>query len=297
VRAAALLLLAGGTALAQPAAAPVAARVNGRAITQRAVDAGVPPDAYARRAVAIRRIRLDRLIAQAALRDFLAARRVAVPEADLNRRMAELRRLPPSKGCPCHRFPTLEDFLLNESMTAAEFRDQTRNDLGLERYVAALWAREPRPPLASSERDRIRTEYRRAWQIFFLASQAFGGAAPETMRRKAEAGAQAAWARIRAGEPFERVARAVSQDQASRPKGGFLGPIRDLDYGPEFDGALRKQAEGELQPPFRTAFGYHIARWRGLEAADYAGIRRREFFETRTADLRAKALREARIER
>ncbi len=64
--------------------------------------------------------------------------------------------------------------------------------------------------------------------------------------------------RLRLGEPFERLARAISQDPGSAPKGGELDWAYPGDLVPEFERALAQLRPGELSPPVRTMFGLHL---------------------------------------
>jgi peptidyl-prolyl cis-trans isomerase SurA len=64
--------------------------------------------------------------------------------------------------------------------------------------------------------------------------------------------------RLRLGEPFERLARAISQDPGSASKGGELDWAYPGDLVPEFERALAQLRPGEISPPVRTMFGLHL---------------------------------------
>lgn len=64
--------------------------------------------------------------------------------------------------------------------------------------------------------------------------------------------------RLKLGEPFERLARAVSQDPGSAAKGGELDWAYPGDLVPEFERALAQLRPGEISPPVRTMFGLHL---------------------------------------
>lgn len=296
---------AGTPANAQTAAAPVpvAARVNGETITQLQVDAGVPPDAFSRRAAVIRRNRLNRLVDQALVRQFLRSRNIGVPVKAVDAGVAALRKLPPAQQCPCCRFATLDEYLKVESMTPQELREQVRNHLGLDRYLFELWreaypTRQARLSHAAAERSRIRGEYARAWQIFFNTLQLPDGERdPTVLLARARENSARAWERLRAGEPFEKVAREVSEDRMSRGLGGKLGFFRKQVYGGEFAARLEKMKPGELSEPFRTVFGYHIVRREALTVADEVSICKREFMDAKRAELMERLRKQATIER
>ena len=66
--------------------------------------------------------------------------------------------------------------------------------------------------------------------------------------------------RIEAGESFEEVAKALSQDPGSASQGGSLGTIEPGIMDPIFDQAAFALAAGSLSEPVKTRFGYHLIR-------------------------------------
>ena len=71
--------------------------------------------------------------------------------------------------------------------------------------------------------------------------------------------ANAALTRIKAGEPFEKVAAAVSVDMASKDKGGDLGWAKPSSYFPEVEAALKKMKPGEISSePVHSKLGWHV---------------------------------------
>jgi parvulin-like peptidyl-prolyl isomerase len=63
---------------------------------------------------------------------------------------------------------------------------------------------------------------------------------------------------LKAGEPFEKVARDLSKDTGSAAKGGDLGWAPASNYVPEFKDAVLKQEIGVIGPPVKTQYGFHI---------------------------------------
>ncbi|MDR2244728.1 MAG: peptidylprolyl isomerase [Burkholderiales bacterium] len=63
--------------------------------------------------------------------------------------------------------------------------------------------------------------------------------------------------RIEAGEPFETVARLMSED-ASGARGGDLGWINPGDTVPDFERIMDALKPGQKSEPFRTPFGWHL---------------------------------------
>jgi len=83
---------------------------------------------------------------------------------------------------------------------------------------------------------------------------------------KEEADARAARKRLDGGEDFEAVAKDVSEDRASKVKGGDLGWFGRGRMAPEFEEAAFNGEEGAILGPIKTRFGYHIIRVEGMRA-------------------------------
>jgi peptidyl-prolyl cis-trans isomerase SurA len=63
--------------------------------------------------------------------------------------------------------------------------------------------------------------------------------------------------RIDTGANFEELAKLNSEDSTSA-KGGDLGWLNPSDTVPEFDEAMKKLEPGQISPPVRTPFGWHL---------------------------------------
>lgn len=72
--------------------------------------------------------------------------------------------------------------------------------------------------------------------------------------------AETALARLKAGDPFEKVARAMSKDPATAVRGGKLTPFRRGALVPEFEEAAFRLKVGETSGIVKTQFGFHIIR-------------------------------------
>jgi peptidyl-prolyl cis-trans isomerase SurA len=66
--------------------------------------------------------------------------------------------------------------------------------------------------------------------------------------------------RIRAGEPFDKVARDVSDDQLTRAAGGDIGLVALADLQDEIAGVAAKLAPGQVSEPVRTPHGIEIVK-------------------------------------
>ncbi len=68
-------------------------------------------------------------------------------------------------------------------------------------------------------------------------------------------------ARIAEGGSFDDLAGEFSEDPGSRDQGGSLGPVAKGVFDPEFEAALwAMQEPGEISPPVKSSFGYHLIR-------------------------------------
>jgi peptidyl-prolyl cis-trans isomerase D len=67
-------------------------------------------------------------------------------------------------------------------------------------------------------------------------------------------------ARIRAGEPFEDIARANSEDPGTSAQGGDLGTRTRSQLPGELGATIFSMGAGEVAGPIRSDFGYHVVR-------------------------------------
>jgi len=96
-------------------------------------------------------------------------------------------------------------------------------------------------------------EQRHARHILILAKQ--GDAQSEAAAKKKIAEIQA---KLKAGEPFEKLAQAYSEDPGSAAVGGDLGWFEQGTMVPAFDKKVFAMKKGEISEPVQTRFGYHI---------------------------------------
>lgn len=81
---------------------------------------------------------------------------------------------------------------------------------------------------------------------------------PKAQRDSARAEAEAALARIRAGEDFAKVASEVSQEPGAAESGGLLKPGRKGDWVPEFWAAASALKVGQVSGVVETQYGFHV---------------------------------------
>lgn len=74
--------------------------------------------------------------------------------------------------------------------------------------------------------------------------------------------------RILDGTSFGDIAMLESEDQSSAARGGDLGWNPPGTFVPEFEGQLDRLSPGEISPPFRSPFGWHIVQLLEREERD-----------------------------
>jgi peptidyl-prolyl cis-trans isomerase C len=75
---------------------------------------------------------------------------------------------------------------------------------------------------------------------------------------KTKEDADAVEKKLKSGVPFEKLAKEESQDKGSGASGGDLGWFTPDKMVPEFSKALLKLKKGEISPPVKTDFGWHV---------------------------------------
>jgi peptidyl-prolyl cis-trans isomerase C len=94
--------------------------------------------------------------------------------------------------------------------------------------------------------------------IAFKGSPAAQKEKKELSEDEAKARAEDLRKKIVAGGDFVELAKTESDDLGSGSRGGDLGSFGRGQMVPEFESAVFEGKIGEVQPPVRTQFGYHI---------------------------------------
>ena len=300
------LLLASLLPLTLPAqAAPdkVLARVNGEPIYESEVLANMPKDQLASTLDDLKAAKLDRLIDYHIFRRFLREQQVTVSAQTVDADIAALKKFPPSAGCMCCRYASLQQFLDVNAYTLDELRTEVYNNEGVDQYLRALWekkypTRSARLAYAKQERARLTQAYIKLWQIFFNTFQTIGYTGnPAQMGKVKKDRANAAWQRLRKGESFAAVAKAVSEDQMSRAKGGLLGCVNSTVFGDQVKAVLMHQQPGTYSAPVESIWGYHILKWAPMTDEDIVAALKQEFMDAQRELLYDKVKNKARVER
>ena len=247
-----------------PAVLPdVVARVNGetiakadfeRAITELEGRAGGPVPADQRDRI-LRGV-LDQLIGYKLLAQESKARKIAIADADITARIAEIQK----------QFPSEEAFkqtLEQRNMTLAALRTDTTEgmqiDKMLETEAAGKIAVTPeqmtdfyqKNPTQFQQAERVRASH-----ILIRFPEGADAAGKESIRLKAAEVLKQA----KAGKDFADLARRYSQDPGSAVNGGDLGFFdRGQMVGP-FDEVAFTLQPGQMSDLVETTFGYHVIR-------------------------------------
>ncbi len=279
----------------------VAATVNGDPIYESELSVSSKNNVLAIIDPEARNVKLERVIHSRIIRQFLKTNKIEVTEAEINAEVEDLRKNPPSAGCSCCRYPSLEAFMDANYYDMKELRGEISNNLGIDKYLDALWgikysSPEEQEKLIKKERPRLEKEYVRASQIFFNTYQNpdFRNN-PDKVRKDIQAKALAAWRRLQKEDTFENVARQESDDTMSKSKGGLLGCIPIGVFGKSFSNAISELKAGEYSKPVETTLGFHIIRREVITKNDALNILKDDFKNQSWPDIETKAVQDAEV--
>lgn len=108
----------------------------------------------------------------------------------------------------------------------------------------------------------LRPEQRKARHILVNINK-------DTDEKAALAKLQDVRARIEAGEPFEKLAKEVSQDPGSANQGGDLGFFGRGIMDKAFEEEAFSLSTGEVSQPIRSRFGYHLIMLEAIKPAEF----------------------------
>jgi peptidyl-prolyl cis-trans isomerase C len=262
LRLSAALLVASLTTVLSASAAdgPVAARVNGSAITAAQVDKlaqrmaaaqGSSPDAAKPEA-------LQALIDIEVITQQAKVDKIAAPTAEVDQHLNEIK----------SRYPTPEAFqqaLATNHATEAELRsDLTRTTLVqkvLDQHITVSIAPDAAEQFYKANQEKFQhgAEVRVSHILFLTPPNGDSNAVKER--------AVAALARVKKGEDFGKLAKELSDDPDSKDKGGDIGFIPHEGAIKEFADAAFALKPGEVSDVVETKYGYHIIKVTDVRAA------------------------------
>ncbi len=155
-----------------------------------------------------------------------------------------------------------QGYLKRLNMTEADLRENVRSRLRVKNFVdqktGELTATDEEITKAyealkaegkMSRKDKTR-------DIAVMLFRAKGGADEDW--RGAEERANAARARVVAGESFEAVARELSEDPSTAPRGGVLREMKFGSFYPELETAMNALKIGDVSTPVRSVMGWYV---------------------------------------
>ncbi len=185
---------------------------------------------------------------------------ITVPDPDVNKQVEEAMREAKSRLGSLEAFQAqLQRENLTEEKLREKYRGEVRRQLTAQRLVQKQVVRKPVSPAEA--------------EAFFKAyPEKFPKVAPEVRvsviqipvladsvtDARARARAVEARKRIASGEKFAKVAAEVSDDPGSAQAGGDLGFFTRGRMDPAFEEAAFAQRLGELGPPVKSTFGWHL---------------------------------------
>lgn len=253
-----------GPAKPVPAVIPdVVARVNGESVTKAEFEEAlaalehrnqgpVPPDQRDR----IFRGVLDQLVGIKLLSQEAAKRKVAVPEAEIEAQLNQMRQQFPSED-------VFNQALKQQNKTVDMLKTEARSSMAIQKMLEQTLAGKiaVTPQQAQDFYDKNpdqfkRPEQVRASHILITVQQGADVAAKAAAKRKAEGVLK----QVKAGGDFAALAKDNSQDPGSAVNGGDLGFFQRGQMVPPFDEAAFTMKPGATSDLVETQFGYHIIR-------------------------------------
>ena len=245
-----------------PAALPaIVARVNGEDIKSADLESAVkelegraggpvPADQRDR----VYRGVLDDMISYKLLQQEAKARKIAVPDAEIEAQVAQIR----------GQFQNEQQFqqaLAAQKMTVQGIRDEARSGISVDKLVEAeVGSKSAVKPEAITDfynKNLVKFQQGprvRASHILISVPENADAAAKQAAKTKADGLLKD----IKAGKDFATLAKENSGDPGSAQQGGDLGFFEPGQMVPQFDKVAFTLKPGEVSDVVETQFGYHI---------------------------------------
>ena len=254
-----------------PAELPeVVARVNGEPIGKAEFEnaiknvegrAGQPVPAAERDRVY--RGVLDQLVAYRLLTQETRSRKIDIPEAEVDARLAQIRQQFPSEDA-------FKQTLTQQKMTLEQLREEAKSDMRvakmLDQEVNASAAVQPQEVNAFYEQnpDKFKQGERvRASHILIRTPEN----ADDKTKQEARAKATDVLGQVKSGKDFAELAKHYSQDPGSAAKGGDLGYFTQGQMVGPFEQAAFALKPGTISEVVESPFGFHIIKVADKQAA------------------------------
>jgi len=197
---------------------------------------------------------LDDMIGYKLLVQEARARKVVVPDADIEAQVAQIR----------GQFPNQQQFeqaLAAQKLTVQNVRDDARAELSVEKLIEGeIGSKVAVKPEAVNDfyknnQDKFQQGPRvRASHILIQVPANADAATKQQAKTKAESILKD----LKGGKDFAAAAKENSQDPGSAPGGGDLGFFEQGQMVPQFEQAAFALKPGQTSELVETQFGYHI---------------------------------------
>ncbi len=229
-----------------------AAVVNGKAITYDAwndafrnalsrYDSKVINSLDDRTIAIIKKNILDQLIENELLYEY-AKKKVKVSSAEINAEYQKIKKSFPSED-------DFKNFLYRQRITVTDIKNYIRRELVIQKFIASLEEKQKVDPKEVKEfydkaKDLLFTQPERVHVMHILV--------------KTEKEAEEIEKELKNGADFGKLAEEKSIDPSAKKNKGDLGFIYRGQTVPEFEKQAFSMEPGDISPPIKTQFGYHI---------------------------------------
>jgi foldase protein PrsA len=219
-----------GTSLAACSGSGAVATVNGQPITHAAFDKRLETSPMGRTI-------LQQMVQEALIEQYAKSNNIAVSDAEIDQRENQIKANFPSGSW--------DEMLKARGLTEADVRAALREQVILDKALA----------------KQVNISPAAVKEYFNKNHAAYDK--PETVKARHIlvpnlALAQKVEADLKAGQKFDALAKQYSTDPGSKDKGGELGDFRRGQMVPAFDKYAFSGPIGEISPPIKSPFGYHI---------------------------------------
>lgn len=258
----------------------IVAKVNGEAIYESELSDGLN-NSNELIFASWKEAKLKRITSERLIRQLLTKKGIAVSSEEIDKAVEDFSKNPPSQGCACCSYPSMEKFLESNGYSMDEFRVEIWNMLGVKKYQDFVWdsgySPEKKSELVKKKTEEMKKIYVKVSHIFFNTFQDpdFQGN-PDYVINKKRKLCEAAKKRLDAGENFEKLAGDLSEDKTTKDKGGMLGVMPRSLFGKESVDAVAVLKAGETSRVAESYWGFHIFKVWDLETADVIAIIREE---------------------
>jgi parvulin-like peptidyl-prolyl isomerase len=168
-----------------------------------------------------------------------------------------------------------EEKIFGRVLRSSDFSLPSLSERVADQLRSLQWIEKQIAPETNIKEEECRKFYETHRALFtqplrFRASHIFLAAHAETPEEVVESKSKAIQtlaARLSRGEALAQLAAEVSEDEATKLRGGDLGYFSSARTDPEFFAEVAKLAAGQTSKPFRTHLGFHIVQITEVKAA------------------------------